>query len=65
MESLLRLELDDAVTAAVAVNNLYAILLSDAGGGGSSSGGSVRKVAAEGAKKLEGFLERSGERWSR
>ncbi|KAI7836263.1 hypothetical protein COHA_009853 [Chlorella ohadii] len=53
-ESLLQLDLDDASTASVATNNLYAALLRKGGGAGG------RKVAGEAVKKLDAFMERSG-----
>lgn len=52
--SLLQLDLDDASTASVATNNLYAALLRKGGGPGG------RKVAGEAVKKLDAFMERSG-----
>jgi len=42
---------------AVATNNLYAVLLRKGGGAGG------RKVAGEAVKKLDAFMERSGEYW--
>ncbi|KAL4446353.1 hypothetical protein ABPG77_003160 [Micractinium sp. CCAP 211/92] len=53
-EQLLKLELDDATTASVATNNLFAALLRAA------PSTAVRKVASDCLKKLEPFMERSG-----
>lgn len=53
-EQLLGLDLDDASTASVATNNLYAALLRNAGSS------SLRRQAGEAVKKLDAFMERSG-----
>ncbi|KAL4423713.1 hypothetical protein ABPG75_001014 [Micractinium tetrahymenae] len=53
-EGLLKLEVDDATTASVATNNLFAALLRAA------PSTTARKVAADCLKKLEPFMERSG-----
>ncbi|KAI3426329.1 hypothetical protein D9Q98_008702 [Chlorella vulgaris] len=53
-EAVLGLALEDATTASVATNNLYAALLSRA------SSSTSRKVAGEAVKKLDAFMERSG-----
>lgn len=53
-EGVLALGLDDANTASVATNNMYAGLLAAA------TSATSRKVAGEAVKKLDAFMERSG-----